>query len=512
MISIFDVLKHRKFTVIFFLLGVNFLYGIEAFFHPLLIKWIFDEALGNRNIIRFGLLIFGYLTLTLIVNLGHLFVSLWRKREEMYLIETLELQKIKWIFQADLLQIRHLGHGYAVSRIHRDVQEAVTTVFQFLVQTTTQFTSSIAFGMVMFYISWKASFILLLVTPPLVIYGRRVGSRIQSLTGQERESEAEWIKVLSNSIESIHWLQLFPFIMNKTLALLQRTLRTYLGRVYQIHRHIEIQHSVNSMTMGLSDVFSMTIGAFFVFKGEITFGGYLAFVNAFWRSVQSVVSMISQMSEYHKLRGIEQKMKELVDTFPIRNKHTIHICPSGGIQLRDVCVRVHEDCILDVPEFSVSQGEKVLVVGPNGSGKTTLIHVIAGNILLSRGTVCRPKQTVALIQPVILPPLPIKELVPASVAHRIGVAHLLQRYPANLSMGEKIRVALSIVLFSDASCILLDEPLSNLDPEMRQAIPEFVAEYTAGKTLLIVSHQENIWRAIVDRVIPIERINKAYKY
>jgi energy-coupling factor transporter ATP-binding protein EcfA2 len=79
-------------------------------------------------------------------------------------------------------------------------------------------------------------------------------------------------------------------------------------------------------------------------------------------------------------------------------------------------------------------------------------------------------------------------------------------------MGEKIRVALSIVLFSDASCILLDEPLSNLDPEMRQAIPEFVAEYTAGKTLLIVSHQENIWRAIVDRVIPIERINKAYKY
>ncbi len=511
MISIFNVLKRRKFNVLLFLLGLNILYGLEAFFHPLLIKWIFDEALGNRSLKRFGFLVLGYLSLTIIVNIGHLLMSLWRKREEIHIIETLELQELKWIFQADLLRIRQLGQGYVVSRIHRDVQEAVSTVFQFLSQTTTQFTSSIAFGIVMFYISWKASLILLFVTPALVIYGRRVGRRIQSLTALEREAEAEWIKVLSNSIESIHWLQIFPFIMHKALALLQRTLRIYLRRVFQIHRHIETQHSVNNMTMGLSDVFSMTVGAFFVFKGEITFGGYLAFVNAFWRSVQSVVSMISQMSEYHRLKGIEQKLLELVDTFPTHNQHTISICPSGGIHLRDVCVRVKEKCILNVPEFSVKQGEKVLVVGPNGSGKTTLIHVITGNILLSRGEVCRPEQTVALIQPVNLPPLQIKELIPASVAHLTGVSHLLHRYPYNLSMGEKIRVALSIILFSDASCILLDEPLSNLDSEMRQEIPQLVAQYTAGKTLLIVSHQENIWRTIVDRVVPVEKINFAYK-
>ncbi|MCF6192571.1 MAG: ABC transporter ATP-binding protein/permease, partial [Candidatus Hydrothermae bacterium] len=415
----------------------------------MLIKWIFDEALGDRNLSRFGFLIAGYLCLSLFINTSHFLLSIWQKRVENFLIRDWELHLLKKMFWVDVSMLRDHSSGYMVSKIHRDTQELITSVIHFLIDTSTRITSTFVFGTVLFVISWKASIILLLIIPPLMIYGRHVGFHVGSLSEKEREAEAQWIKILNQCIESVHWLQSFPDLMEKTFKTARDVLRSYLGRIYEIHRHIKTQHTLNDIVMGISDVVSMSVGAFFVFKGEITFGGYLAFVNAFWRAIQGMVSLMDKIPEYHRVIGIWNTFEKLSHLFPQSPSFSIPPCMDDGIRLSHVRVCKGDVCLLDVPEFAVSAGEKVLIVGPNGSGKTTLIQVIAGLLSPSSGDICRPASTVSLTQPIILPPLEVRSLIPGEIARHIGVEHLLDRTPDRLSMGERTRVALGMLLFSN---------------------------------------------------------------
>ena len=193
---------------------------------------------------------------------------------------------------------------------------------------------------------------------------------------------------------------------------------------------------------------------------------------------------------------------------------------------------------LDNVSLEIKTGEFVSILGPSGSGKSTLMHLLggldrptAGEIeidgvkltKLSDRELARTRnrkvgfvfqffnllhQSSALDN-VLLPLIYSKnskdrKARAVRVLTQVGLADKLKNRPAELSGGEQQRVAIARALVNDPEIILADEPTGNLDSKTGEQIIEIlVALNRAGKTLIIVTHDEKIG-ARADRVIHIQ--------
>lgn len=174
----------------------------------------------------------------------------------------------------------------------------------------------------------------------------------------------------------------------------------------------------------------------------------------------------------------------------------------------------------------VEQGEFVAVIGPSGSGKSTFLLTIGGLIKPTTGEVKingtslyrvdhRERagvrlhtlgfmfQTFNLIPyltacenvevPMTLAGIRHREqaLKARGLLERVGLGHRAKHRPAQLSVGERQRVALARTLANDPSIILADEPTGNLDPELSENVIGYFREFAAaGITVLMVTHDQ----------------------
>ncbi len=146
--------------------------------------------------------------------------------------------------------------------------------------------------------------------------------------------------------------------------------------------------------------------------------------------------------------------------------------------------------------FQVEEGEFFIILGPTGAGKTLLLESIAGLYKPKSGSIYLNEKDITHIPPEkrkigivyqdfsLFPHLSVGENIEYGLrmrgvekkerkkiveetCERLKITHLLKRSPATLSGGEKQRVAIARALVTDPSILLLDEPLSSLDPETR---------------------------------------------
>lgn len=202
-----------------------------------------------------------------------------------------------------------------------------------------------------------------------------------------------------------------------------------------------------------------------------------------------------------------------------------------ALELRGVRVPFgHARGLLDV-SLAVAHGERMVVVGPSGVGKTTLLRAVAGLTPVDDGRVLAAGEDVTMLPPerrgavylhqtpVLFPHLNVGENVAFPLrlrGHRgeavrgrvreILVAVRLDGFEARhthtLSGGQRHRVALARAIAARPAVLLLDEPLSALDPwlrsELRAAIVAAQAHY--GPAMLLVTHDLEDAGALADRI------------
>ena len=186
-------------------------------------------------------------------------------------------------------------------------------------------------------------------------------------------------------------------------------------------------------------------------------------------------------------------------------------------------------------DLQVAAGERIAIVGPSGAGKSTLLNLIAGFVLPTRGEIWlngenhtqsapyeRPvsmlfqennlfphltaQQNLALGLKTSLKLTALEQDQIERVADAVGLTSFLSRLPNSLSGGQKQRVALARCLLRDKPILLLDEPFSALDPELRMEMLNLIDELCHSKklTLLLVTHQPSELTGKVDRMLRIE--------
>lgn len=195
---------------------------------------------------------------------------------------------------------------------------------------------------------------------------------------------------------------------------------------------------------------------------------------------------------------------------------------------------------IDDVSLEVSSGESVVLIGPSGSGKTTLLRLVAGlerpdggEIWLDGRKVAEPGKNLVpanqrrvgfVFQDLALwPHLTVLGNVEFSAdasglarAQRASRVHdilrlcrvdpsLIDRYPHQLSGGEQQRVALARALVSSPRLVLLDEPFSNLDSELRKALRRQLAALRQQLqfTTIYVTHDADDAEGLADRTIAL---------
>jgi len=181
--------------------------------------------------------------------------------------------------------------------------------------------------------------------------------------------------------------------------------------------------------------------------------------------------------------------------------------------------------------LQVRQGERMAIVGPSGCGKTTLLRIIAGlekptsgDVRISGSSIVRlppGKRGIGLVtqEAALYPHMTVlrnlafplrtrgvakkeREHRARKIAEMLGLAKLLSRKPAELSGGEAQRAALGRALVIEPKILLLDEPLSNLEPALRVRLRRQIQsiQRTLGITAIHVTHDQEEALAFGDRV------------
>jgi len=182
-------------------------------------------------------------------------------------------------------------------------------------------------------------------------------------------------------------------------------------------------------------------------------------------------------------------------------------------------------------DLDIVDGELLAVLGPSGSGKSTLLRVIAGLDPVSGGSVHIGDREVTRLPPgrrnvsmvfqtyALFPHLTVLENVSfglevrdvprgaarekaTAAAGLVGCGHLLGRRPAQLAGGERQRVALARAIVREPDVFLLDEPLSNLDAELRvQMRAELAGLHRSVRTTMVyVTHDQTEALVLGDRI------------
>jgi sn-glycerol 3-phosphate transport system ATP-binding protein len=202
------------------------------------------------------------------------------------------------------------------------------------------------------------------------------------------------------------------------------------------------------------------------------------------------------------------------------------------VRLTEVTKRWTAEPAVDRVSFAADAGSLVVLLGPSGCGKSTTLRLIAGLDIPDSGTIEIADRNVTAEQPArrgvamvfqsyaLFPHLSVAENIVFGLrvrgvaagerearlmraAELLGLTRLLDRKPAQLSGGQQQRVALGRAIVAQTPVCLMDEPLSNLDAQLRGEMRREIRalQRRLGITMLYVTHDQVEAMTMADRVI-----------
>lgn len=208
-----------------------------------------------------------------------------------------------------------------------------------------------------------------------------------------------------------------------------------------------------------------------------------------------------------------------------------------GIRFDDVTVAYHGNVVLDSFDLAVEPGEVMALLGPSGSGKTTALRSVAGFVQPVRGRVFLGDRDVTRVAPcdrgvgmvvqqyALFPHMNVSQNVAFGLKARkakkskirdqvgeslrmVGMESFADRYPRELSGGQQQRVAIARALAIQPKVLLLDEPLSALDAQLRSGMLAEIARLhreLPDVTILYVTHDQIEALTLADRIAVMDQ-------
>ncbi|MGA2266697.1 MAG: ABC transporter ATP-binding protein, partial [Phycisphaerae bacterium] len=427
------------------------------------------------------------------------------------------------------------GVSDATSRFIQDTNELARGQNTLLGKTLVEPAKAVGSLLLALMMSWPLTLMAMVAGPPAYLLIHRFGQKMHKASRRSLESWSNMLAVLGETLQGIRVVKAYTMEGAERL------------RFFRVNRALLKQQARMER---LDAATSPTVEALGIVTGMIAaaVAGYLVFVGWSWgeffyrmdrdKFLTWMVALFALFDPVRKLAKVSMRFQqseaaakrvfELHDT--PREPHTVGAPPlprhRKTIEFRDVSFRYPsavEDAVRNA-NLCIKAGQTAAVVGPNGSGKTTLMSMVprllnptSGKILIDGIDIATVslkslRQQIGLVtQDTVLFHATVAENIAygkrrasqeevLAAAKKAFVDEFIQHLPdgfntlvgeygATLSGGQKQRISIARAILRDPAILIFDEAMSQVDAESENRIHQTLAEFTKGRTTLLIAHR-----------------------
>ena len=418
-----------------------------------------------------------------------------------------------------------------VGEINTVITNDISDLSAFFTDTLTTFLKNIfvvigVSGYMAFFFRTQA-IALVLLSVLMVVSQKILGQKIQEASELSREAvgeESSLIYEYLNNAEEIKLSGNTNFILNKVIAVNKDVTNFRIRRTYIVALTQFVGHTIN-VALVLIVIF---IGVFGVWNSKMEIGMMFSMTIYAQRLINPISGIISI---YVSIQGIRPALDRVYKFI----KATRNRLPRGIMLDEDIYsveyrnVTLSYDCESNVTEnfnLTILKGQKVALVGKNGSGKTSLAKTLlnpsaikSGNIIINEkfgvfeikreyffSNIGYLSQEVSLISGKVIDIVnPYKKNISEEKIEKLlrelgfdllcinyDLNYEIEENSANISGGEKQKLALARVIIEDKKFLILDEPTSAMDAESEIKVCNYLSNNWKDKSCIIITHREKI--------------------
>lgn len=489
----------------FFLLIISqIILQFFAIFMSLMIRDLFDAAVAGDSA-----LLVAKAPLFIALSIGLLPFNIWLSYVRALFIRKADAitkqRYLKRVFAKNINEFQSSG----ISRYINDITNNTNTLEEryyrqitIVVMSVTNFLGSL---IIIISINWESLAFILPIIALIFFLMYKTGGFLKKPEAEKAEYLEEYTRYAKESLAAFRIVKSFQLEQRIINDFDQRS-KNVQDKSHEIERRATYLQAMNQLFTSAIALFGMLIGIRAVSKGYISIGVLLITIVAISNMIHPIFMLSEALPHIRSVEPIFKKMEE-----HLKNRHEQKINqPYQGlaqqIELSELSFDYPDIPVLKNASALFKKGGKYLIVGPSGSGKSTILRLLRkyfnpdqGQILLDQTSLseietesyyhklANIEQNVFIFDDTIrnnitlyheIPEEEFNQAIQAAglenllASRKNGAEDILVNNGAELSGGEKARIAIARGLLSEAEIILLDEPFASLDDETAQKIEQ----------------------------------------
>ncbi len=444
---------------------------------------------------------------------------------------TTDIQKaaLAHLINADYARLTRDTPGRLVSRLTNDIQFVQQAAQSGLIASIRDGLSIFALAVAMIYLDWAMSLIVLGVYPLAILPVMTLGRRLRRVAKQTQAQVGDMTSLLTENMSSARLIKTYrleSYAASRMHASFDKILSL---RMKAVRNRARLDPMLEALG-GLAVAGVIAFAAWRIGSSKASLGDFMGFVTAMLMASQPVRALGNISTRVQEGLAAAERIYELLDEKPkivdLPDARPLTVT-KGDVRFEHVSFGYDENgdrrALHDI-DLAIPGGSVVAFVGSSGAGKTTLINLVPrlfdvdqGRILIDgqdirhvtvsslRAAIAVVSQDVVLFDDTIRANIALGRLNATEAeivaAAKAAAAHdfILQQPKGydteigdrglRLSGGQRQRLALARAILMDAPLLLLDEATSALDSESEHLVQQALAEFSKGRTTLVVAHR-----------------------
>ncbi len=432
------------------------------------------------------------------------------------------LQKLSLKFYADNRT------GSIISRLTNDISQLQSAITDNLMALLRQFITLIGAAVLLFFLNWQLTIIILLGIPIITLTMVVLGRQIRKASKQVQDALAESANVAEEATSGIRIVKSFARELYEIGRFTEKVNETFAAAMKRAKIAAVLGPFIGFLAFA-SITFALYVGSYQVIQGNLSAGGLVAYLVYTMMVAAPIATLAGLYSQFQSALGATERVFNLIDTEPdIQDRPDALELPkvNGRIQFDHITFDYGENsAVLQEITFTAEPGQVVALVGPSGAGKSTLVSLIPRfyDVLDGRITIdgydLRDVQLTSLREQIGIVPQEttlfsdtvlanirygnleatqeeIEVAAKAANAHEFILNDLPDGYDTmvgergvKLSGGQRQRVAIARALLKDPRILILDEATSSLDSESESLVQEALERLMNGRTSFVIAHR-----------------------
>ena len=502
--------------------------SVFAALRPYLLKQTVDDYIKTHD--AKGLLF--YVTAMGIVLLFEVFSQFyfvfWANWLGQDIVKDIRIKLFKHMLSFRMKYYDHAPVGQLVTRSVSDIESIARIFSQGLFMIISDLMKMMVCMLIMFFMNWKLSMIVVFAMPILVYFTRLFQKKSQIAFEEVRTQIANMNTFVQERVTGMRIVQLFNrenIESEKFKIINDKHRKAWVKTILYNSIFFPIADIISSITLGIVIVyggFQIIGGSTFTTLGELT--AYTMFIGMLFNPLRQIADKFNEMQQ-----GMiaANRVFDILDTKDqIQDTGTIE-APlfEGNIQFENVHFSyIENEEVIKGIDLEVEAGQTIAIVGATGAGKSTIINLLNRFYEISKGTIYIDghnineyslssirKQIAVVLQDVFLfadtilnnitlnhPEISREEVIDA--AKKIGVHEFIMSLPDGyeynvkergvmLSSGQRQLIAFLRAYVSNPSILILDEATSSIDTYSEELIQRATEKITKGRTSIVIAHR-----------------------